>query len=440
MRLRKKQLMDLGASETQAAKFLPALNRLLPANDIDTPRRVTHFLSQVYHESARLKRTEENLNYGADGLRITFGKYYKTKKAAEDHHRKPSKIASHVYANRLGNGDEASGDGWTYRGRGLIQLTGKSNYRAFSGFVGVDCVEAPDLVKDRFPVDSAVFFWTRNNINAKADLDDVRAVTRAINGGLNGLDDRVALLARAKDLLATGEIESLAALETVTHQVSATALNLRSSPVVSPSTRIATLPQGTELQKLPTATKRGWFHVRVVFQQRLQEGYVSASNRYLKRVTVAAPSEPPPVLPELSTPEPRATLPVAHLKENRADITRARDGGRAYPLGEVPRPSGYARSNSLRSCDIWTVNGHRICAGNPAGPRLIAISMHMTTAVLRGFIYPVCGGWMQRWPGFAQAPCWKPNTTARCENSTPTRCTTGSRTTVFYSGGSARWM
>ncbi|MEN2283157.1 glycoside hydrolase family 19 protein [Algoriphagus sp. SE2] len=164
------------------------MNTVLPDFEINTPLRKSHFLAQLAHESGGLKYVEENLNYSAQGLRSVFGKYFKTMEIAEEYARKPEKIANRVYANRMGNGDEQSGDGWRYRGRGLIQLTGKSNYQRFSEDYSIDCVNNPDLLLDpKIALISACWFWKKNKINTYADADDIHLVTKRINGGNNGI-------------------------------------------------------------------------------------------------------------------------------------------------------------------------------------------------------------------------------------------------------------
>lgn len=141
----------------------------------------------------------ENLNYSASGLRKTFGKYF-TYNESLLYERKPEKIANRVYANRMDNGDEKSGDGWKYRGRGFIQITGKSNYRLLSKDMGVDYINNPDLLlTEADSMISAIWFWNTNNLNRYADNDDVYSVTKRINGGTNGLDHRTQLLKEYKN-------------------------------------------------------------------------------------------------------------------------------------------------------------------------------------------------------------------------------------------------
>ena len=175
----------------KAQSYLPFIATVLPKFGIDTPLRKAHFLAQVAHESGGLKYSKENLNYSAQGLRSVFGKYFRTMEIAQSYARKPEKIANKVYADRMGNGNEASGDGWKYKGRGLIQLTGKENYQKFSQDYGVDCVNNPDLLLDpEWALTSACWFWKKRNLNRYADNDDILMVTKRINGGINGLNDR----------------------------------------------------------------------------------------------------------------------------------------------------------------------------------------------------------------------------------------------------------
>ena len=168
--------------------------------EINTPLRTAHVLAQIFHESGYLKYTKENLNYSADGLLKTFPKYF-TAEQAKTYARKPQMIACRVYANRMGNGNEASGDGWRYRGRGLIQLTGHNNYEDYdkSGWCVGNPVENPDLLSE-YPecLKSAFWFWTDKGLNEYADKDDIDTITRKINGGMNGCANRKFLLRRFK--------------------------------------------------------------------------------------------------------------------------------------------------------------------------------------------------------------------------------------------------
>ena len=162
---------------------------------INTPLRLAHFLAQCGHESGGFKLTNENLNYSADGLKKIFPKYFAQAGLAESYARQPEKIASRVYGGRMGNGDEASKEGFKFRGRGYIQLTGKSNYTEFDKFVDDDILGNPDLVATKYPLLSAAWFFHKNGLNAISDkgADDatVTAVTKRVNGGTIGLPDRI---------------------------------------------------------------------------------------------------------------------------------------------------------------------------------------------------------------------------------------------------------
>ena len=161
--------------------------------NITNSLRLAHFLAQCGHESGSFKAVSENLNYSADGLKKIFGKYFPGDSTS--YARNPEKIASKVYANRMGNGDEASKEGFKFRGRGYIQLTGKSNYAGFTKFIGEDCVANPDLVATKYPLASAAFFFDSNKLwsicDKGADDATVTAVTKRVNGGTIGLADRI---------------------------------------------------------------------------------------------------------------------------------------------------------------------------------------------------------------------------------------------------------
>ena len=183
--------------------YYEALNRILPEYGINTKLRLCHFLAQILHESGHLKYKSENLNYSAKALCSIFGKYFKTEAVAEQYARKPEKIANRVYANRMGNGDEASGDGWAYRGRGLIQLTGACNYKACGQDLGLDLVNNPDLITSdaEVCVRTACWFWDKNKLNELADKDDINSITKRINGGLTNISDRCKILNLAKNTI-----------------------------------------------------------------------------------------------------------------------------------------------------------------------------------------------------------------------------------------------
>jgi len=163
--------------------------------EINTPLRLAHFLAQCGHESGGFKVLRENLNYGAKGLRSIFGKYFPTDALALAYERKPEKIANKVYANRMLNGDETSGDGYKFCGRGFIQLTGKENYTNFGKAIGVDLTATPDLVATQYPLLSAAWFFHKNGLHKIADGGAtetvVTSVTKRVNGGVIGLPDRI---------------------------------------------------------------------------------------------------------------------------------------------------------------------------------------------------------------------------------------------------------
>lgn len=181
--------------------YVDPLSFFMGEEKIDTKLRICAFLAQVGHESAGLAITKENLNYGAQGLMNTFKKYFPTMDLALQYERQPEKIANRVYADRMGNGPESSGDGWKYRGRGLIQLTGKENYTNFATERGlafsevISYLETPDGASE-----SAVWFWKKNNLNQYADISDMLTITKRINGGTNGLDHRMSLYKQALDI------------------------------------------------------------------------------------------------------------------------------------------------------------------------------------------------------------------------------------------------
>jgi putative chitinase len=163
--------------------------------ELNTPLRLSHFLAQAGHESGGFKAVTENLNYGAKGLRGVFGKYFTTDAKALEYERKPEKIANLVYGNRMGNGTEATGEGFKFRGRGYIQLTGKANYQLFDKVVSEDLISNPDLVATKYPLLSAAWFFHKNDLHKIADegaTDSVvTKITKRVNGGTNGLADRL---------------------------------------------------------------------------------------------------------------------------------------------------------------------------------------------------------------------------------------------------------
>jgi putative chitinase len=194
---------DLEAVMPLAAKVpdsvIDALDAAMRRFEIDTPSRMAAFAAQLAHESGQLQRWTENLNYRWERLRQVFPTYFTSDAQARAFDRKPERIANRVYAGRMGNGSEASGDGWRYRGRGPIQLTGRDNYRACGSAIGVDLVGDPDLLSTPGPgCLAAAWFWARNGLNALADAGDFVTITRRINGGLNGLAERREFWEQAK--------------------------------------------------------------------------------------------------------------------------------------------------------------------------------------------------------------------------------------------------
>ena len=188
------------ATLADCTRYLQPLNRAMEIYDINTPLRKAHFLCQIAWESGSLKNVVENLNYSAQALRRTFPKYF-TAQDAVRYARKPEAIANRVYANRMGNGSEGSGDGWKYRGRGLIQVTGRLNYRLYGYIVSpqIDPERNPDaLINPTWAADSAGWFWKANHLNEKADRDEHTNITKVINGSTKTARDRLACLRPAK--------------------------------------------------------------------------------------------------------------------------------------------------------------------------------------------------------------------------------------------------
>ena len=201
-------LQEMGVAAEHAAMYIDDLIETLPPHGVTQSRlRLAHFFSQVLHESGMMRYTEENLNYSAKALRAIFPKYFRTMREARKYHREPEQIANRVYGRRMGNGGEASGNGWRYRGRGLIQLTGRKNYTAFAKWIEDErVIEQPDVVASEYAVQSAVFFWDTNGLNRIADQGDVKRVTKKVNGGVNGLAHRTELFLKANGLLAMLEL------------------------------------------------------------------------------------------------------------------------------------------------------------------------------------------------------------------------------------------
>lgn len=178
-----------------------AINKTLEKYMINTDLKKVHFLAQIIHESQGLTKVEENLNYSAKRLVEVFPKYF-TSTTAVNYANKPNLIGSRIYANRMGNGDEKTTDGYKYRGRGYIMNTGKSQYQILTKEFAVDFVGNPDLLKQLpYSMLSAGFYWYRNNLNILAEQDKIKEITKAINGGYIGLDDRNRIVEKLKKLL-----------------------------------------------------------------------------------------------------------------------------------------------------------------------------------------------------------------------------------------------
>jgi putative chitinase len=179
------------AKHDNLAKYHDALVAAMAEFEIDSPKRVAMFLAQCGHESGSFSAVNENLNYKAESLCKVFHKYFPDMDTANDYAKQPEKIANRVYGNRMGNGDEESGDGWRYHGRGLIQLTGRNNYDACGEALDVDLDEDADyLATPEGAARSAAWFWHKNGLNKFADADDIVGCTKRVNGGTIGLEDR----------------------------------------------------------------------------------------------------------------------------------------------------------------------------------------------------------------------------------------------------------
>ena len=202
MVITEQQLKQILPNNKNISELCASLNSILPRYQINTVNRIAGFLAQCGHESLDFTALKENLNYSAKGLRLTFPKYFKDEATALNYQRKPEKIANRVYASRMGNGNEASGDGWKYRGRGAIQLTGKDNYTSFSKSLKKTLEETVVYLETMDgAVESACWFWTINFLNRTCDKDDIIAMTKLINGGTKGLDDRISRYQKAKKVL-----------------------------------------------------------------------------------------------------------------------------------------------------------------------------------------------------------------------------------------------
>ena len=180
--------------------WLEPLTAAFARFEINTPERQAAFIGQCAHESANFKTLQENLNYSAKGLNATWPSRFPSEAEAQPYHRQPEKIANKVYSGRMGNLED--GDGWKYRGRGLIQLTGKDNYRLASDALGVDFIADPDLVLTKeYAALTAAWYWNKRGLNKEADAKDFTGMTKKINGGVIGLADRVAHINTALGVL-----------------------------------------------------------------------------------------------------------------------------------------------------------------------------------------------------------------------------------------------
>lgn len=195
MELTLEQVEQLLPGNEYCEQWYEAMYKLFPEYEINTPERIAAFVAQCSHESANFTVLKENLNYRWQTLRKVFPKYFPTDEIAQRYASMPNKqeaIANRVYANRMGNGPEESGDGYRYCGRGLIQLTGKDNYSWFAASIDITVEEASEYLQTfEGAVQSACWFWETNNLNRFADVGDIKGLTKAINGGYIGLEDRI---------------------------------------------------------------------------------------------------------------------------------------------------------------------------------------------------------------------------------------------------------
>ena len=202
MELTKQQLKELLPKNPYIDQWHHALSQLLPDYEINTPKRIASFMAQCAHESGNFIFLSENLNYKAESLVKIFGKYFKDIGTAKQYEKNPQKIANKIYADRMGNGNEASGDGYKYRGRGLIQLTGKTNYTWFAASLEITPEEAAEYMGTfEGAAQSACWFWENNNLNKWADADDMDKSTHIVNGGTIGIEDRKARKIRILSIL-----------------------------------------------------------------------------------------------------------------------------------------------------------------------------------------------------------------------------------------------
>ena len=182
--------------------WVEPLEEVFHRYEINTPERQAAFIGQCAHESMNFTKLEENMNYSAEGLMKTWPSRFPTLESAKPYHRNPEKIANKVYAGRMGNGPEETGEGWLYHGRGLIQLTGKDNYTLAGDALGMDFVHSPDYVLvPKYAALTAGWYWNKRGLNKEADAKDYTGMTKKINGGTIGLDDRIAHIKHAQEVL-----------------------------------------------------------------------------------------------------------------------------------------------------------------------------------------------------------------------------------------------
>lgn len=196
------QLQEILPTNENIEDWYPIIVDNIPKYNIDSNERVAAFLSQCSHESSEFKKIIENLNYRWESLRKVFPKYFPTDELAKKYEHNQEAIANWVYCNRMGNGTKDSGDGWRYKGRGLIQITGKNNYQAFADYMGMTLEDIPEYLETfEGALLSACWYWHKNNLNKLADKEDIISLTKAINGGLNGLQDRTDKYDMIKDII-----------------------------------------------------------------------------------------------------------------------------------------------------------------------------------------------------------------------------------------------
>jgi putative chitinase len=201
MQISREQLAQIIPRNPYIDQWTDALNKLLPDYEINTPQRVSAFIAQCAHESGNFVFLKENLNYRAESLMRTWPRHFPTMEIANQYARQPERIANRAYANRMGNGPEESGDGARYLGRGLIQLTGKNNYEAFAESIETPVEEIPAYLETfEGAVQSACWFWETNKLNQFADTNDILTMTKRINGGTIGLEDRMKHYAHALEV------------------------------------------------------------------------------------------------------------------------------------------------------------------------------------------------------------------------------------------------